>query len=129
MADQPTYEDLKNRIEELEKEVSVYRQQKVNNIPQTDFLSKQKELFYDAMFNHGGFGIVIIEVDSKKKVAFNRIAHESLGYTREEYENLIPAIEPDGRQADDQSTIKAILDQGQMVRETKRKTKCVRVGV
>jgi len=43
---------------------------------------------YRKLFEHAGFGIVLFNTETKKREEFNRTAYESMGYTREEFENL-----------------------------------------
>ncbi|MBW2183225.1 MAG: PAS domain S-box protein [Deltaproteobacteria bacterium] len=40
------------------------------------------------LFEHAGFAITLIDSETGKRVAFNKLAHESLGYTHEEFEKL-----------------------------------------
>jgi PAS domain S-box-containing protein len=49
---------------------------------------RDSEEMYRTLFEHAGFGITLIDPQSRRRVAFNRKLHERLGYTREEYEKL-----------------------------------------
>ena len=44
------------------------------------------------LFEHAGFAILLFDAETGKRLAFNTIAHESLGYTREEFQE-IPAAD------------------------------------
>jgi len=73
MDKEPTYEDLEEKVKELER--------------------LNKELVEDSekyhkLFEHAGVGITLIDTDTHKHVEFNSKAHENLGYTREEFKEL-----------------------------------------
>ena len=43
------------------------------------------EEFYRSLFDHAGFGLVLIDARSGKRLAYNKMAYTQLGYTEEEY--------------------------------------------
>ncbi|MFC1891343.1 PAS domain S-box protein [Thermodesulfobacteriota bacterium] len=50
--------------------------------------ARESEEKYRKLFEHAGFGIVLFNTETKKREEFNKTAYESMGYTREEFENL-----------------------------------------
>jgi two-component system cell cycle sensor histidine kinase/response regulator CckA len=70
---EPTYEDLKEKVKELER---------LNKELVED---SQK---YHKLFEHAGVAITLIDTATHKHVEFNKKAHENLGYSREEFEEL-----------------------------------------
>jgi len=80
MVKKPTYEELEQRIKELEKEALKHKH--------AEEALEDKAQFYSAIFDHAGFSIVLIDAETGKRVAFNTKEHESHGYTREEYQNI-----------------------------------------
>ena len=51
---------------------------------------RESEERYRKIFEHSGFGINLVDLETGKYVEFNQMAYESLGYTYEEYKNLTP---------------------------------------
>lgn len=75
MTEKPTYEELEQRIKELEHEV--------------DNLEQDRDMF-NMFLEHSNVGINLIDAETGERVAFNRYSYESLDYTREEYQRLAP---------------------------------------
>jgi two-component system, sensor histidine kinase and response regulator len=73
MQNNPTYDELKKRIEELE----VVNRKLVSN-----------ENKFQSFFNHAGIGICMIDSLTGKIIEFNDVAHTILGYSREEFSEL-----------------------------------------
>ncbi len=85
---------------------------------------REGEKRYHALFNQAPFGILIIDAETATPVEFNKVAHEQLGYSREEFAKLrifdYKAIEtPDETKA----RIEKILREGRDEFETKHRTK------
>jgi PAS domain S-box-containing protein len=53
---------------------------------QTEQKKKETEQRYHAMFNQSPLGILIVDPQTMGFVEFNDVAHQQLGYTREEFE-------------------------------------------
>jgi PAS domain S-box-containing protein len=61
---------------------------------QAEHKKKETEQRYHAMFNQSPLGILIVDPQTMGFVEFNDVAHQQLGYTREEFEKLtVPDIE------------------------------------
>ena len=73
MQKEPTYDELKKKILELES---------INNALLTN------ENKYRSFFNHAGISICMIDSDSGQIIEFNDMAHEILGYSSEEFRGL-----------------------------------------
>ncbi len=73
MQKNPVNSELKKRVQELEK---INKRLMAN------------EVKFQSFFNHAGISICMIEADSGQIVEFNDTAHESLGYSREEFIRL-----------------------------------------
>lgn len=79
---------------------------------------------YRMRFELASDSIVLIDVDTGSIVEFNQKAHESLGYTREEFEKLVIIdFEPVESAGDIAQHIDKIIHQGIDAFETKHKTK------
>jgi two-component system, chemotaxis family, CheB/CheR fusion protein len=84
----------------------------------------ESEQQYRILFEMANDSIVLIDVETKRIVAFNRNAHEHLGYSREEFAkrtiaDFEAAKSPDGLE----KHIAKIIEQGSDVFETRQKTK------
>jgi two-component system sensor histidine kinase/response regulator len=66
MDKKPTYEDLEEKVKELVEDSEKYHK----------------------LFEHAGVAITLIDTTTCKHVEFNSKAHESLGYSREEFKEL-----------------------------------------
>lgn len=73
MQDKATCDDLKKRVRELEK---------INS----KLVANKKK--FNSFFNHAGISVCMIDVQTDRFVEFNDVAHELLGYTREEFSEL-----------------------------------------
>ncbi len=80
MSNKPTYEELEQRVKELEKDAVKYRQ--------VDEAEKKCEVKYGSIFDHAGDSIWVVDTDTGSLIDFNNQASESLGYTREEFKDL-----------------------------------------
>jgi len=60
----------------------------VTDRKQAEEALRENEEKYRKLFEHAGFAITLIDSETGKRVAFNKLAHESLGYTHEEFEKL-----------------------------------------
>jgi len=116
MARKPTYEELVQRVEELEEEAVRSKQ--------TENALRESTEPYKILFEHAGFGIILIDAETGKRVEFNKMAHESLGYTRKEYQSLtIKDIEHKESPEDTAKHVESIIKKGSDSFETKLKTK------
>ena len=84
----------------------------------------ESEQRYRMLFEMATDSIVLIDVETKRIVAFNRSAHEHLGYTREEFAKLAIADFGAVESADDvEKHFAKIIDKGSDVFETNHKTR------
>jgi PAS domain S-box-containing protein/putative nucleotidyltransferase with HDIG domain len=52
---------------------------------------RESEERYRTFFEHAGFAMTLFDAETGNRVAFNTMAHESLGYTRKEFQELTAA--------------------------------------
>jgi PAS domain S-box-containing protein len=84
----------------------------------------EAEKRYHALFDRAPFGIIVIDAENATIVEFNEVAHEQLGYSREEFTKLrifdfIAAETPD----ETKDRIEKVLREGNDQFETKHRTK------
>ena len=120
MVKKPTYEELEQRIKELEKEALKHKH--------AEEALEEKAQFYSAILDHAGFSIVLIDAETEKRVAFNTKEHESHGYTREEYQNIkstgsSAGIDIVDNEENGHERAKRIIEKGSEIFETKHRTK------
>jgi PAS domain S-box-containing protein len=85
---------------------------------------EQSEERYRAVFEQASNSIAIIDAETGGFVEFNRMAYESLGYTRDELKKIsLEDIEVIESSEEAKKHITKILEEGQDVFETKHKTK------
>ena len=73
MQKKPTYDELKKKIRDQESIIN-------------KFMANEKK--FHSFFNHAGISICMIDANSGQIIEFNDVAHENLGYSREEFEKL-----------------------------------------
>jgi PAS domain S-box-containing protein len=116
MASKPTYEELEQRVKELEEEAA---ERKL-----VEEALRDSEERYHAIFEQAADSIVLIDGETGALVEFNERAHDSLGFIREEFEKLkIPDFEVIESAEQVEKHIKKIIDQGTDTFETKHRTK------
>jgi PAS domain S-box-containing protein len=80
VAEKPTYEELKKRVEALSKELeSAIQREKV---------LKGSERYYRAFFLHGMNGVVVLDPETVRPIDFNDQVCRQLGYSRDEFAQL-----------------------------------------
>jgi len=85
---------------------------------------RESEKYYRAIFDQAGFGIALIDAETGKMIDFNTKAHESHGYTREEYMTLTPIdIDTIDNSMIATDRAKRIVEKGSEIFETKHRTK------
>jgi PAS domain S-box-containing protein len=85
---------------------------------------KETEQRYHALFNQSPLGVLIIDPQTMGFVEFNDVAHQQLGYTREEFEKLtLPDIEAKESPEEVRSHIDVILKGMGEEFETEQQTK------
>ncbi len=85
---------------------------------------EESEERYRAFFMHGPDGIVVLDPDTKRPLAFNDQACRQLGYTREEFANLTMAdIEAMETAQETAERIKGVMAKGHDDFETIQRTK------
>ena len=116
MAGKPTYEELEQRIKELEKAEA--------ERGQTEEALLESEEKYRMLFEHSGFAITLIDAETGERVAFNREAYERLGYSNEEFKDSTSLIvDAEKLPKDIMDHHKRIMEEGSDLFETKQKTK------
>lgn len=107
--------------------INKYEQELLDKIDELNlFKSKltESEEKYRKLFEHAGFAIVLLDAETGRRVDFNRMAHESMGYTREEY---IELSTKDVESAENQEEIfrhfKRIIETGKDLFETQHVAK------
>ena len=85
---------------------------------------KESEERYRMMFEHAGFAITIVNAETGERVAFNKVAHESLGYTYAEYRDLQTSNQNVSETTDEvKEHFRRIIEKGSDVFETQHRTK------
>ena len=116
MIDKKAYEKLQKKVKELEKEAED------RTVIEKEL--REKENKYRMFFEHAGFAIDLMDAKTSQRADFNRKAHESLGYTREEYRNIKTSdIEVKETPEDTTKHIEKIIKQGSDSFQTRLITK------
>ena len=85
---------------------------------------KETEQRYHALFNQSPLGVLIVDPQTMGFVEFNDVAHQQLGYTREEFEKLtVPDIEARESPEEVRSHVDAMLKGMREEFETEQQTK------
>jgi len=85
---------------------------------------KESVLMYRSLFDIANDSIILIDIKTQTIIDCNQKAHQNLGYTREEFKKLAPAmIESQETLKKMESRIKKATKTGHEVFETKHKTK------
>jgi len=112
----PIYEELEQRIKELEQEAVLRKL--------AEQALRESEERYRTIFELAADSIVLIDGERGELVEFNKRAHESLGFTHEEFEKLkIPDFEIIEDTEEVAKHIKKIIKEGFDSFETKHRTK------
>jgi len=87
-------------------------------------LLREQEQCYHALFDQAPIGVLIVDPETAAFVEFNKVAHEQLGYTRDEFATVtVPKIEAKETVEDVKSHIAQMLAKGGGEFETKHRTK------
>jgi PAS domain S-box-containing protein len=79
---------------------------------------------YQTLFDQAPLGILIIDPKTAKPVEFNELAHQQLGYTREEFSKLtLLDYKAEANQEQIRKLVEKILVEGKVELEDKHKTK------
>ena len=99
----------------------------------TNYITKRKQLEtkieedtkrYRAIFDQAPLGVLIIDPQTAKPVEFNELAHQQLGYTREEFSKLrIYDYKAYENQNETKANIEKVLQEDKVEFETKHRTK------
>ena len=85
---------------------------------------KESEQRYQTLFEHAGFGITLFDIETGERIEFNRMAYESLGYTRDEFKSLTAGDLDAFRTPNEvKKQMSEMVKQGSTVFETMHKTK------
>jgi PAS domain S-box-containing protein len=86
VAEKPTYAELEKRVTALSKELE--------SAIQREKALKASESYYRAFFRHGMDGVVVLDPETFKPIAFNDQVCRQLGYSRDAFAQLrLPDIE------------------------------------
>jgi PAS domain S-box-containing protein len=77
---EPTRADLLEEVKQLKTKVAELEREKDQG--------RGSEQIYRALFDHAGFSIALLDGETRKRVIYNKADYETLGYSREEFENL-----------------------------------------
>ncbi len=94
----------------------------------SDQKTKEAEQRYHALFNQSPLGVLIVDPKTLGFVEFNDVAHQQLGYSREEFEKLT-LIDIEAKESEYQvkSHIAKMLKDGKEEFETEHQTKDCRI--
>lgn len=85
---------------------------------------RENEERYRILFDHAGFSMVLVDAETGERVMFNKWAYETLGYTAEEYKNLITEeIDALENREEVLNHFKEIIEKGSDIFETVHRTK------
>ncbi len=85
---------------------------------------REAELRYRTLFEQSPEGVVIIDPETTRMLEFNRVAHQQLGYSREEFAQLsISDFEIVEDSLETQSHVRRVLEQGRDDFHTQHRTK------
>ena len=86
--------------------------------------TKDAEQRYHALFNQSPLGVLIVDPETTGFVEFNDVAHQQLGYSREEFEKLT-LMDIEAKESEDEvkSHIAKMLREGREEFETEHQTK------
>lgn len=85
---------------------------------------RDAEQRYHALFDQAPLGVLVIDPQTLKFAEFNDVAHEQLGYSREEFEKIsIPDIQTEETPKQIRAHIDKFLKEGEGEFETKHRTK------
>jgi PAS domain S-box-containing protein len=90
----------------------------------SDQKTKEAEQRYHALFNQSPLGVLIVDPKTAGFIEFNDVAHQQLGYTREEFEKLT-LLDIEAKESEDvlKSHIAKMLKDGKEEFETEHRTK------
>jgi PAS domain S-box-containing protein len=90
----------------------------------SDQKTKEAEQRYHALFNQSPLGVLIIDPKTTGFVEFNDVAHQQLGYSREEFEKLT-LLDIEAKESEDlvKAHIAKMLKDGKEEFETEHRTK------
>ncbi len=94
----------------------------------SDQKTKEAEQLYHALFNQSPLGVLIVDPKTMGFVEFNDVAHQQLGYSREEFEELT-LLDIEAKESEDElkSHIAKMLKDGKEEFETEHQTKDCRI--
>lgn len=111
----PTYEQPAEEIRALK--------DKIVKLKQANEKLKDSEKIYRALFETAGFSIALINPNTERFVIFNKTEHESLGYTKGEFEKL-PIDAPVVLEDDERKkNIETVNENGSHYFESRHRTK------
>jgi PAS domain S-box-containing protein len=90
----------------------------------SDLKTKEAEQRYHALFNQSPLGVLIVDPKTTGFIEFNDVAHQQLGYSREEFEKLT-LLDIEAKESEDEvkSHIAKMLKDGREEFETEHQTK------
>jgi PAS domain S-box-containing protein len=90
----------------------------------SDQKTKEAEQRYHALFNQSPLGVLIVDPKTTSFVEFNDVAHQQLGYSREEFEKLT-LLDIEAKESEDlvKAHIAKMLKNGKEEFETEHRTK------
>ncbi|MBI4776708.1 MAG: PAS domain S-box protein [Deltaproteobacteria bacterium] len=116
MSEKPTYEELEQKVQTLER--------KLEDSRQAEKSLEEAESYYRAFFEHGTDGVVVLDPETARPVIFNDQVCRQLGYSREEFAHLrLPDIEASETAEETRAHIQKVLKLGLDDFETIQRTK------
>jgi two-component system cell cycle sensor histidine kinase/response regulator CckA len=118
VAEKPTYAELEKRVTALSKELE--------SAIQREKALKASESYYRAFFRHGMDGVVVLDPETFKPIAFNDQVCRQLGYSRDAFAQLqLPDIEAKETVEETQAHFQEVVKNGFANFETRQ---CTRQG-
>jgi PAS domain S-box-containing protein len=96
----------------------------ITELEQTENELQEARKRYTSLFDRAPLGIIVIDPETFKPVEFNDVAHQQLGYSREEFSKLsISDFEANETPAETRKHTNRILKDGRREFETRHRTK------
>ena len=106
------------------KKVIIHVERDITERKQMETRIVESEKRYRTLFNQAPIGVLIFDPETSMPVEFNDVAHQQLGYSREEFAKLqIFDYRADETPAETKDRIEKILREGTVEFETKHRTK------
>ena len=96
----------------------------ISKLKETENALREARERYISLFDNAPLGVLVVDPDTLRAVEFNDLAHQQLGYSREEFSKLsIPDFETEETPEETRKHVDTMLREGGAEFETKHRTK------